>query len=90
MELEYLYHRSNVNLTTVCSINGYHTFIAFNMNGSYLQVAEGTKHLPHLWDLCSNEIVVRSADLEHGRSLGSESISAVSLKTLSSILSTIL
>lgn len=26
-----------------------------------LQVAEGTKHLPHLWDLCSNEIVVRSA-----------------------------
>ncbi|XP_075660257.1 clustered mitochondria protein-like isoform X1 [Castanea sativa] len=22
---------------------------------------DGTKHLPHLWDLCSNEIVVRSA-----------------------------
>jgi hypothetical protein len=28
---------------------------------SLLQVADGTKHLPHLWDLCSNEIVVRSA-----------------------------
>lgn len=27
----------------------------------FLQVADGTKHLPHLWDLCSNEIVVRSA-----------------------------
>lgn len=26
-----------------------------------LQVAEGTRHMPHLWDLCSNEIVVRSA-----------------------------
>lgn len=25
------------------------------------QVAEGTRHMPHLWDLCSNEIVVRSA-----------------------------
>ncbi|KAI4333165.1 hypothetical protein L6164_018005 [Bauhinia variegata] len=25
------------------------------------KVAEGTKHLPHLWDLCTNEIVVRSA-----------------------------
>ncbi|KAK9283136.1 hypothetical protein L1049_011367 [Liquidambar formosana] len=25
------------------------------------QVAGRTKHLPHLWDLCSNEIVVRSA-----------------------------
>ncbi|PSS24481.1 Clustered mitochondria protein [Actinidia chinensis var. chinensis] len=25
------------------------------------KVAEGTKNLPHLWDLCSNEIVVRSA-----------------------------
>lgn len=29
--------------------------------GLLLQVADGTKHLPHLWDLCSNEIVVRSA-----------------------------
>ena len=28
---------------------------------SFQQVAEGTKHLPHLWDLCSNEIAVRSA-----------------------------
>lgn len=35
--------------------------IAFDMSGSLLQVADGTKHLPHLWDLCSNEIVVRSA-----------------------------
>lgn len=25
------------------------------------QVADGTKHLPHLWDLCSNEIIVRCA-----------------------------
>lgn len=25
------------------------------------QVAEGTRNMPHLWDLCSNEIVVRSA-----------------------------
>ena len=28
---------------------------------AFLQVADRTKHLPHLWDLCSNEIVVRSA-----------------------------
>lgn len=33
----------------------------FYMSGSLSQVADGTKHLPHLWDLCSNEIVVRSA-----------------------------
>lgn len=26
-----------------------------------VKVAGGTKHLPHLWDLCNNEIVVRSA-----------------------------
>nr|GMD07951.1 clustered mitochondria protein [Ipomoea batatas] len=25
------------------------------------RVAEGTRHLPHLWDLCSNEVSVRSA-----------------------------
>jgi hypothetical protein len=35
--------------------------IAFDVSGYLLQVADGTKHLPHLWDLCSNEIVVRSA-----------------------------
>lgn len=29
--------------------------------GCFQQVADGTRHLPHLWDLCSNEIVVRSA-----------------------------
>lgn len=44
---------------------------AFLFNGQYRvaygvisfiwQVADGTRHLPHLWDLCSNEIVVRSA-----------------------------
>jgi hypothetical protein len=27
----------------------------------FVKVAGGTKHLPHLWDLCNNEIVVRSA-----------------------------
>ncbi|KAM1139461.1 hypothetical protein ACFX13_040353 [Malus domestica] len=35
---------------------------AHGINVRYIgKVAEGTKHLPHLWDLCSNEIVVRSA-----------------------------
>lgn len=35
---------------------------AHGINIRYIgKVAEGTKHLPHLWDLCSNEIVVRSA-----------------------------
>ncbi|KAL6974080.1 hypothetical protein U1Q18_028262 [Sarracenia purpurea var. burkii] len=35
---------------------------AHGINLRYIgKVAEGTKHLPHLWDLCSNEIVVRSA-----------------------------
>ncbi|KAF2293628.1 hypothetical protein GH714_003502 [Hevea brasiliensis] len=35
---------------------------AHGINVRYIgRVAEGTKHLPHLWDLCSNEIVVRSA-----------------------------
>ncbi|KAK4488643.1 hypothetical protein RD792_004412 [Penstemon davidsonii] len=35
---------------------------AHGINVRYIgKVAEGTKHMPHLWDLCSNEIVVRSA-----------------------------
>ncbi|XP_044493286.1 clustered mitochondria protein-like isoform X2 [Mangifera indica] len=35
---------------------------AHGINIRYIgKVAHGTKHLPHLWDLCSNEIVVRSA-----------------------------
>ncbi|KAK8622175.1 hypothetical protein V6N13_097799 [Hibiscus sabdariffa] len=35
---------------------------AHGINIRYIgNVANGTKHLPHLWDLCSNEIVVRSA-----------------------------
>lgn len=35
---------------------------AHGINVRYIgKVAEGTKHLPHLWDICSNEIVVRSA-----------------------------
>ncbi|XP_052211359.1 clustered mitochondria protein [Diospyros lotus] len=35
---------------------------AHGINVRYIgKVAEGTKHLPHLWDLCINEIVVRSA-----------------------------
>ncbi|XP_023527346.1 clustered mitochondria protein-like isoform X2 [Cucurbita pepo subsp. pepo] len=35
---------------------------AQGINVRYIgKVAEGTKHLPHLWDLCSNEIAVRSA-----------------------------
>ncbi|CAI8596196.1 unnamed protein product [Vicia faba] len=35
---------------------------AHGINVRYIgKVAEGTKHLPHLWDLCNNEIVVRSA-----------------------------
>ncbi|KAH6812998.1 tetratricopeptide repeat protein [Perilla frutescens var. frutescens] len=35
---------------------------AHGINVRYIgQVAEGTRHMPHLWDLCSNEIIVRSA-----------------------------
>ncbi|CAM8964845.1 unnamed protein product [Rhodiola kirilowii] len=35
---------------------------AHGINVRYIgQIADKTKHLPHLWDLCSNEIVVRSA-----------------------------
>ncbi|XP_009763155.1 clustered mitochondria protein isoform X1 [Nicotiana sylvestris] len=35
---------------------------AHGINLRYLgKVAEGTRNLPHLWDLCSNEIVVRCA-----------------------------
>ncbi|XP_019425362.1 PREDICTED: clustered mitochondria protein-like isoform X3 [Lupinus angustifolius] len=35
---------------------------AHGINVRYIgKVATGTRHLPHLWDLCSNEIVVRSA-----------------------------
>ncbi|KAE8677489.1 Clustered mitochondria protein [Hibiscus syriacus] len=35
---------------------------AHGLNIRYIgNVPSGTKHLPHLWDLCSNEIVVRSA-----------------------------
>ncbi|KAL1547485.1 clustered mitochondria protein-like [Salvia divinorum] len=35
---------------------------AHGINVRYIgQVAEGTRHMPHLWDLCSNEIVIRSA-----------------------------
>ncbi|EXB93784.1 Protein KIAA0664-like protein [Morus notabilis] len=35
---------------------------AHGINVRYIgKVADGTRHLPHLWDLCSNEIVVRSA-----------------------------
>ncbi|KAL2330845.1 hypothetical protein Fmac_018426 [Flemingia macrophylla] len=35
---------------------------AHGINVRYIgKVAGGTKHLPHLWDLCTNEIVVRSA-----------------------------
>ncbi|KAL4562037.1 hypothetical protein LXL04_034226 [Taraxacum kok-saghyz] len=35
---------------------------AHGINVRYIgKVAEGTKHLPHLWDLCSNEITVRCA-----------------------------
>ncbi|KAL9142343.1 hypothetical protein ABFS82_14G163600 [Erythranthe guttata] len=35
---------------------------AHGINVRYIgKVAEETKHMPHLWDLCSNEIVVRSA-----------------------------
>ncbi|XP_065871824.1 clustered mitochondria protein isoform X2 [Euphorbia lathyris] len=34
---------------------------AHGINVRYIgKVAEGTKHLPHLWDLCSSEIIVRS------------------------------
>lgn len=35
--------------------------IVFDIFLCLVQVADGTKHLPHLWDLCTNEIVVRSA-----------------------------
>ncbi|KAL5160053.1 Clustered mitochondria protein [Glycine soja] len=35
---------------------------AHGINVRYIgRVAGGTKHLPHLWDLCNSEIVVRSA-----------------------------
>ncbi|KAI3448924.1 hypothetical protein Pfo_005589 [Paulownia fortunei] len=35
---------------------------AHGINVRYIgKVAEGTRHMPHLWDLCCNEIVVRSA-----------------------------
>ncbi|XP_031373077.1 clustered mitochondria protein [Punica granatum] len=35
---------------------------AHGINVRYIgKVADGTRHMPHLWDLCSNEIVVRSA-----------------------------
>nr|XP_043609065.1 clustered mitochondria protein [Erigeron canadensis] len=35
---------------------------AHGVNVRYIgKVANGTKHLPHLWDLCSNEIIVRCA-----------------------------
>ncbi|KAM7263463.1 hypothetical protein ACFE04_001146 [Oxalis oulophora] len=35
---------------------------AHGINVRYIgKVAEGTKHFPHLWDLCSNEIAVRCA-----------------------------
>lgn len=35
---------------------------AHGINVRYIgKVADGTKHLPHLWDLCSNEIIVRCA-----------------------------
>ncbi|KAA8515704.1 hypothetical protein F0562_018685 [Nyssa sinensis] len=35
---------------------------AHGINVRYIgKVTDGTRHLPHLWDLCSNEIVVRSA-----------------------------
>ncbi|KAK4797948.1 hypothetical protein SAY86_030274 [Trapa natans] len=35
---------------------------AHGINVRYIgKVADGTRHLPHLWDLCSNEIVIRSA-----------------------------
>lgn len=39
-----------------------HEYRILTISGnSFQQVAEGTKHLPHLWDLCSNEIAVRSS-----------------------------
>ncbi|KAK9748596.1 hypothetical protein RND81_02G069100 [Saponaria officinalis] len=35
---------------------------AHGINVRYIgKVAEGTRHMPHLWDLCVNEIAVRSA-----------------------------
>uniref|UniRef100_A0A9I9EDC0 Uncharacterized protein n=1 Tax=Cucumis melo TaxID=3656 RepID=A0A9I9EDC0_CUCME len=37
------------------------TFIHTHNTLKPLNVAEGTRHLPHLWDLCYNKITVRSA-----------------------------
>ncbi|KAL1300799.1 clustered mitochondria protein isoform X1 [Arachis hypogaea] len=38
------------------------TLHARGINVRYIgKVADGTKHLPHMWDLCTNEIVVRSS-----------------------------
>ncbi|XP_010695371.2 clustered mitochondria protein [Beta vulgaris subsp. vulgaris] len=35
---------------------------AHGINVRYIgKVAEGTRHMPHLWDLCTNEIAVRAA-----------------------------
>ncbi|XP_076904447.1 clustered mitochondria protein-like [Bidens hawaiensis] len=35
---------------------------AHGINVRYIgKIADGTKHLPHLWDICSNEIIVRCA-----------------------------
>ncbi|KAL0410704.1 UNVERIFIED_CONTAM: Clustered mitochondria protein [Sesamum latifolium] len=35
---------------------------AHGINVRYIgKVAEGTRHMPHIWDLCSSEIIVRSA-----------------------------
>ncbi|GMH18997.1 hypothetical protein Nepgr_020838 [Nepenthes gracilis] len=35
---------------------------AHGINVRYIgKIADGTKHLPHLWDICTNEITVRSA-----------------------------
>ena len=50
----------NFKLDSVWSLS-FSYYFAFGMFEPLFQVAEGTKHLPHLWDLCSNEIVVRSA-----------------------------
>ncbi|KAJ0094576.1 hypothetical protein Patl1_17251 [Pistacia atlantica] len=39
---------------------------AHGINIRYIgKVADGTKHLPHLWDLCSNEIVVQVRKAYH-------------------------
>ncbi|KAL3516547.1 hypothetical protein ACH5RR_023449 [Cinchona calisaya] len=49
----------------VSPMDGHTLTEALHANGiniRYLgRVAEGTRHMPHLWDLCLNEIVVRSA-----------------------------